>query len=529
MTIGRRWNCSQNLITLGKSGRFSKPAHSLPADRARNQPTARKKLPQGAALFLQKLGLCISPNLGGDIHLTSNVANLMGEARTETPANGAGPKRQLTLLDSTSIIVGIIIGAGVYQQAPAIAQGTGSPEWFLLIWLIGGLISLCGAICYAELGSMYPREGGDYVYLSRAFGPWAGFLFGWLQLAVVRPADIGVMAFAFAMYARQLVELFPGETGATLAQMVYALAAVVVLTLINILGVREGKWTQNLLTGVKVLGILAIITVAVLAEPRRTMEVGIPDGPPFVVALIMVLFCFGGWNEMAYVAAEVKNPERNILRALVLGTVAVTVLYLALNASFLYALGFEGLTRSQAVAADTIATVFPRIGGQLISALICISALGAVNGLIFTGARISYAVGADHRVLGLLGHWNPRTGTPVPALAVQGLLACLLIVVFGSFLELMLYAAAAVYLFYLGTGLSLIVLRSKDPVTPRPYRVTLYPLPVLVFCGVCAFLIYRAFLYRPIQSTVAMGLILTGLVVYGIARLWEGARPAKGV
>jgi len=447
-------------------------------------------------------------------------------ALSSPPANSvkggsALPTRQLTLLDSTSIIVGIIIGAGVYQQAPAIAQGTGSPLWFMLIWIIGGLISLCGAICYAELASAYPREGGDYVYLTRAFGRWAGFLFGWLQLAVVRPADIGVMAFAFAMYARQLFDFLPHAEGPATTQMIYALAAVIILTAINILGVREGKWTQNLLTAVKVLGILAIVTVAFIAEPRPSAGLGIPDGPPFVVALIMVLFCFGGWNEMAYVAAEVKNPERNILRALVLGTVAVTALYLALNGAFLYALGFEGLANSQAVAADTIASVFPRIGGQLISALVCISALGAVNGLIFTGARISYAVGADHAPLRFLGRWSPRTGTPVPALAVQGLLACLLILVFGSFLELMLYAAAAVYLFYFGTGLSLVVLRWKEPDIPRPYRATLFPLPVIVFCGICAFLIYRAFLYRPIQSTVAMGLILLGLVIYGIIYLLE--------
>ncbi len=443
----------------------------------------------------------------------------------ETPE--AGPRRELSLLDSTSIIVGIIIGAGVYLQAPAIAQGAGSPLWFMLIWVIGGVVSLCGAICYAELATMYPREGGDYVYLTRAFGRWAGFLFGWLQLAVVRPADIGVMAFAFATYARKLYDILPTSAeSASATVLAYAIAAVIILTVINILGVREGKWTQNVLTGAKVAGILAIVCVAFLAQPRVEAPTAPIEGPPFVVALIMVLFCFGGWNEMAYVAAEVKNPGRNIFRALILGTLAVTALYLLLNGAFLYALGYTGVAQSKAVAADTVALLFPTWGAQMISALICISALGAVNGLVFTGARISYAVGAEHRIFAFLGRWDPYTGTPVRALALQGLLACLLIMVFGSFLELMLYAAAAVYLFYLGTGLSLVVLRLKEPDTARPYRATLYPIPVIVFCAVCAFLIYRAFLYRPGQSAVAIGLALSGIILFWLSLAWEKSQKA---
>lgn len=483
-------------------------------------------------------------NFSEESQMSASGQNSVASPERQPTLGGeiTGPRRELSLLDSTSIIVGIIIGAGVYQQAPAIAQGTGSPLWFMLIWVIGGLISLCGAICYAELATMYPREGGDYVYLSRAFGRWAGFVFGWLQMAVVRPADIGVMAFAFAMYARQLVDIFPqaaadpagsgapGGLGQFLANpslTIYSLGAVIVLTLINILGVKEGKWTQNILTGVKVAGILAIVGVAFLVEPRRPAEPVDFTGPPFVVALIMVLFCFGGWNEMAYVAAEVKNPDRNIFRALIVGTLAVTALYLLLNGAFIYALGFHGVAGSQAVAADTVARLFPRWGGQMISALVCISALGAVNGLIFTGARISYAVGSDHRVFAFLGQWNPYFGTPVRALALQGVLACALILIFGSFLELMLYAAAAVYLFYFGTGLSLAVLRIKEPHTPRPYRATLFPLPVLVFCAVCLFLIYRAFLYRPIQSAAAIGLALSGLIVYALSRYLESRQAPK--
>ncbi len=292
-----------------------------------------------------------------------------------------------------------------------------------------------------------------------------------------------------------------------------------VLTVINILGVKEGKWTQNLLTTVKALGLLAIVGVAV-AAPHGTKSTASVQALPLSLALIFVLFTYGGWNEMAYVAAEVKNPRRNIVRALVLGAAVVTVLYLLVNGAFLYTLGYRGLATSKAVAADSISTVFPNIGGRLISALVCISALGAVSGLIFTGARISYALGAEHRIFGLLGKWHARTGTPVWALLVQAAIAVGLIAVLGSFVDTLLYTAAPVYAFYLATSLSVIVLRFKEPKVERPYRVTGYPLTTLVFCAVCAFLIYSTVSYAwnvKIKSLCVLeGVLLAGMVIYCI-------------
>jgi amino acid transporter len=422
------------------------------------------------------------------------------------------PKRKLTLFDSTCLIVGIIIGAGIYQTAPDVAKGVGSWGGVLAIWIAGGLLSLCGALGYAELASAYPRAGGDYVYLSRAYGPWAGFLFGWIQLAVVRPGDIAVMAFAFATYAITLYDPF-ANTAFPYGSQIYACLAVIGLTTVNILGVKAGKWTQNLLTTVKVLGLLAIVTVAIVAP--RPAATDIAYSPlPTSLALILVLFTYGGWNEMAYVAAEVKNPRRNIVRALVLGTGAVVIIYTVTNGAFLYTLGFNGLASSSAVATETVTTVLPTNGGRLISALICISALGAVNGLIFTGARISYAVGADHRAFRSLGHWHKRTETPARSLAVQALIAVSLIILLGSFLNTIIYTAAAVYLFYLATSLAVIVLRHKEPQVPRPYRVTGYPVTTLVFCAVCAFLIYSAIVYKPEIAVVSCVLILLGLPIY---------------
>jgi len=440
------------------------------------------------------------------------------------------PKRELSLFDSTCIIVGIIIGAGIYQMAPDIAKGAFCWWGVLAIWIVGGLISLFGALGYAELATAYPKEGGDYVYLSRAYGPWAGFLFGWGQLAIIRPGDIAVMAFAFATYARTIYD--PLAAYPEYSQRAFAAAVVVILTAINILGVKEGKWTQNLLTTVKALGLLGIVGVAVIA-PRATSSAAAETvGPlPLSLALVFVLFTYGGWNEMAYVAAEVKNPNRNIVRALVLGAVGVTVLYLLVNGAFLYTLGYAGLANSEAVATDSVSTVFPEIGARLISALVCISALGAVSGLIFTGARISYALGAEHWAFRTVGKWHARTGTPAWALFVQGIIAIGLIVVLGSFVDTILYTAAPVYMFYLATSLALIVLRSKEPNVERPYRVTGYPVTTIIFCAVCAFLIYSTVSYAWSQKTnslyVLAAVLAAGMVIYWLTDVRGSARHQR--
>ncbi|MHB8901010.1 MAG: APC family permease [Thermoguttaceae bacterium] len=432
------------------------------------------------------------------------------------------PKRQLTLFDSTCLIVGIILGVGVYRFAPDIAKGVDGWWQVLAIWAVGGLLSLFGAFGYAELATAYPGEGGDYVYLTRAYGRWAGFLFGWLQLVVVRPGDIAIMAFAFATYAAEIYAP-SAKIGPLSIQVVYACAATILLTVVNIIGVQQGKWTQNALTVVKALGLLAIVGVACFAPAGGTKAVAEFEPISLSVAMILVLFCFGGWNEMVYVAAEVKDPRRNIVRALVVGTVAVTVIYLLVNSAFLHVLGYEGLAASKAVASDTVAVVSPALGGRLISALICISALGAVNGLVFAGARISYAVGQDHFVFRPLGKWNAGTGTPVRALTLQGILAVGLIVGLGSIIDTVVYTAPAVYTFYIATSISVLVLRFREPNVERPYRVTGFPITTILFCCACALLIFKNSQYayfvleKPWIVWFPFGVMLAGLPIYWLS------------
>lgn len=430
-----------------------------------------------------------------------------------------GPRRSLTLLDISCLTVGIIVGAGIYQTAPAVAAGAGSAWALLGLWLIGGLLSLCGAFAYAELATALPQQGGDLVYLRRAYGPWAGFLFGWIQTVIVRPGDIAVMAFAFATYARAAWPGLPGERS-------LALLAVAGLTGANLLGVRTGKWLQNGLTLLKLLGLLAVLGAAI-AVPVRAASPPTGAAPvPVSIALILVLFTYGGWNELVYVAAEVRDPRRNLGRALILGTGSVTLLYLLANLAFLRALGYAGFAAARAVAAEAVAAAAPQRGAQFVGGLVAISALGALSGLVFAGARIAYALGCEYRLFGALGRWSPRRGSPPIALLVQGGIAAALVLVCGSFVETLLYTAAAVYLFYFGTSLAVLVLRRREPQLERPFRVPGYPWPPLLFAGTCLLLIGAALRYRPLAASVVLGLCLLGTAIYPL--LAKRSVPGEG-
>ena len=424
----------------------------------------------------------------------------------------------MTLFDTTCLIVGIIVGAGLYETAPDVATSTNQLGFLLGLWLCGGVISFIGSLCYAELATTYPREGGDYVYLSKAYGPWAGFLFGWIQLTIVRPGDIAVMAFVFARYVQAVTGIALNSTGNTVfIECLFASLAVIIFTAINIFGVREGKWTQNALTVVKAIGLLSIVGIALITPGFHASETNTVETAanfPVGVALVLVLFSFGGWNEMAYVAAEIKNPQQNIVRAMTLGLGVVLGLYLLANLAFVHVLGMAGVSASKAVAIDVVAARFPGIAATAVGILIAISALGSMHGLILTGARISYAVGTEHRLFKTVGLWNQKLGTPTRALVLQACIALILINLLETFTRTLLYTAAAVYLFYLFTSLSVILLRLKEPNVERPFRIPFFPWSVFVFAIACGFMTYSAILYKPMVSGVAFLIILLGLPVY---------------
>jgi basic amino acid/polyamine antiporter, APA family len=463
-------------------------------------------------------------------------------------ARGGGPavKAQLGLWDAVSIIVGIVIGTTIYKSPQLIMANVASPAWGLGAWALGGALSVVGALCYAELASTYPRSGGDYVYLSRAFGPWCGFLFGWAQLAVILTGSIGMMAFVFGDYAVQVWNPPEAIGSREMWTAILAAGAVVVLSLTNILGVVLGKWTQNLLSLLKVIGLGAIVVVGfkhgskdILAGPAMA-----PDKTSFGMAMIFVLYAYGGWNDAAFVAAEVRN-RRNIIRALILGTGLVTVIYLAVNVAYLQALGFEGMRSSWTVAAD-VGKMVPGIDGSLaISILVMVSALGAINGLIFTGSRLYSTLGAENSIFALLGRWSPRFGSPVWALLIQAAISVVMIAAigtpvgrdaidvgmkgigleampwkqyFGGFDTLLSGTAPVFWAFFLLSGLSLFALRQRDPDIERPFRVPLFPLLPLIFCGTCAYMLYSAIDYAKYIALIGAVPLAIGLPLYWLSR-----------
>jgi amino acid transporter len=414
------------------------------------------------------------------------------------------------------MMVGIVIGVGIYESPPRVAANVSDPTALLLAWALGGVLAFIGALCYAELATAYPRSGGDYVYLSRAYGSWVGFLYGWAELLVIRTGSIAAMSFVFSDYMTRIAPLGPRSS------VVYAVCIVGLLSLVNVRGVREGTWTQNALTVSKVLGLSMIVLIGAFSAltPGSSPSASPISSGSFPLAMIFVLWTYGGWHENAYIAAEVKEPQRNIPRSLLLGTGLVTLMYLAINWAFLRGLGFQQVRASQAVAADVLSLSFGSAGAHLMVILVAVSALGAVNGQIFTGARISYALGQDHWVLSQLGTWSERFGTPTWALITQALITMTLIVTIGSrdgFEALVKYTAAVFWFFFLLTGVSLFILRWKDREQARPYLVIGYPLTPLIFCMSSAYMLYGSLSYAPQESLWGAAIVLVGLPLYWLS------------
>ena len=414
------------------------------------------------------------------------------------------------------------------------------------MWLAGGVLSLCGAFCYAELATTYPRDGGDYEYLNRAFGRPVGFLFGWAQLAVVLSASIGTMAYAFADYGAAIWPAAAGHT-ATLA-----VGAIVALAVLNALGIVAGKAAQNLLAAVKVLGLGGVVLAGLWAGESAGMA--IPAAQParaanLGLAMVFMLYAFGGWNDAAFVAAEVRDQRRSLPRALWIGIFAITAIYLAVNFAYVAVLGFDAARQSSAPAADVVEHAFGHWGRAAVSLLVMLSALGAINGMILTGSRVYAVLGADYPATRWLATWNRRAAAPLAAILVQALAAGLLVLAvgtaagqslldaglgrlgvgrlpwdeyFGGFETLLAGSAPVFWTFFLLTGLAVFVLRWKDPDAERPFSIPLFPLPALVFCATSLYMLYSSLTY-------ARWLVLLGAVPLAVGvPLWWIARRGTG-
>ncbi|MDX1519288.1 MAG: amino acid permease [Gammaproteobacteria bacterium] len=444
------------------------------------------------------------------------------------PVSGR-PTKQLTLLDAWSIIVGIVIGAGIYETTPLIAASLPHPGWLIGAWLFGGLISLVGALCYTELATRYPREGGDYVYLSKGFGKRTGFLFAWAGFWLIKPANIGAIAFIFARYAQ---EAWPLDLGGH-EYLAWAISAIVVFTLINISGVQTGKWTQNLLTLAKVLGLLVIAVIGFMAAaPLAPVVEHTPrQSSDLYLAMILVLFTYGGWSSISYVAGEVLEPQKNILRSLLIGLGVVTLIYIAINMAFLHALGLEGLINSRSAASDVVYLSFGKAGALVISLLICITCLGNINGMIFTNARVYYAMGQEHRLYSWLGHWNHRFDSPVRSLALQAIITLALVIFMGSdddaFARLVVFSAPLHWFFFLLAGVSLFIFRHREAGDKNYYRVPAWPWTPALFCLSTAFMLFASLSYAFSQRHPEAWVIIIMIVLGVLASFYDPVTPDR--
>lgn len=428
----------------------------------------------------------------------------------------AGPSAGLSVLDGVAVLVGVVIGIGIFGFPPLVAQFSDSPTTYIGLWLAGGLVMLVGALCYAELGSAYPHTGGEYHFLQRAWGPFVALLFAWARGSVIQTGSIAAVAFIYGEYASQLVPL--GDWGSAL----HGALAVLALSALNVAGTGGSKRMQVLLSALTVVALLAVVAAGVAASGGAAPLHA--TSPPAMsgnlagmlgMGMVFVLLTYGGWNEAAYLSGELRDPQRNMARVLLIGTVVVTTVYLLANLAYLHIFGLQGLRETHAVGAALMRIAFGEAAAVALSLMVCIAALSTMNATILTGARVYYALGRDIPQLRMLASWSDRGATPTRALIVQCVIT-LALIAFGAFshngIETMVaYTAPVFWLFMFLTAIGLIVLRQRDPHRPRPFLTPLYPLPPLLFGAVCLGLLWSSAQYAGAGAWLGLAVLAAGV------------------
>ncbi|MGE0627998.1 MAG: APC family permease [Hyphomicrobiaceae bacterium] len=424
------------------------------------------------------------------------------------------PAKVIGALDAVAFSVGIVVGIGIFRTPPLVAGNTGSEGWMIAAWLLGGLAMLTGALCYAELASARPHAGGEYHFLRAAYGHRVAVLFAWARGTVIQTGAIAAVGFVFGEYAHAVLALGPSGPA------IWAVIAVTAVTAVNLAGTSPGKGVQIITAGVTVLLVAALILAALTVEgaPRSTASASAAPqgaGGSFGLAMVFVLLTYGGWNEIAYLSGEMRDVRKTMVRAALIASAVVTLLYVGINLAYLHVLGFDGLTASKAVGAEFMRRIAGESGAMALSLVVCFAALSTLNATVFTGARVYYALGNDIPLLRRLGVWSEAGDAPRNALLLQGVIA-LALVGFGSvardgFSAMVDYTAPVFWLFLLLVAISLFVLRVREPDAPRPFSVPLYPITPLVFAAVCAYLLYASLNYTGLGALLGLGVLIAGL------------------
>jgi len=457
-------------------------------------------------------------------------------------------RRRLGLFDSSMMMMGIVIGSGIFVTTGLIAQSLPSAVLILLCWLVGGILTLAGASIYAELGAAMPEAGGQYVYLREAYGPLSAFLFGWLMMLVYVSGSIAGLAVAFSEYLGHLFPSISSENivystqfqlgdfhltlSLTTAHLV-ALVLIFILSAVNYYGVVFGKIVQNVFTVIKIGGLLIFIFMGLTIGKTISIDFSLnPAGlsvsqliTGFGVALVAVSWTFDGWSNVNFICGEIKNPGRNLPRALILGTLAITFLYLLVNYVYLSALPINEMAGIVTIAESAVRAMFGHTAITLFSVMVLISIFGSLNGNIFTGARVAYKTAQDGYFFKKAGNLHPRFLTPAFAIIIQGTWAAVL-TLSGSFEQLMTYVIVGAMIFWIAGATSVFTLRRKYPDLHRPYKTLGYPYTPAIFILATAGILINTLFANPLETVLGMVIILTGLPVF---YYWEKKRKTTSL
>ena len=427
--------------------------------------------------------------------------------------------RSLGTLDATAIVVGIVIGSGIFVLPNLIARNLPSSAAILAAWIVSGVLSFFGALAYAELGAMMPATGGQYVYLREAYGPLWAFVCAWTFMLAVLSGGTAWLSVTFSIYAGYFVPLTPATSKLISLGLVGALSAV------NYLGVRGGAWVQRTFTFLKIASLLVLIGGAFLA-PHSAAVAKTSDPNPislahFGVAMTACLMAYNGWSYVSFVAGEVRDPQRKLLRALVIGMALVMFLYVFANLAYLKTLTIPEIASSQRVGADLATRTMGSLGGSFVALAVLLSIVGAVNGCILTAARLPFAQARDGLFFARFGEVHPRFQTPASAILWGGLWTTILILS-GSYETLYSYSILAAWIFYTLSVAAVFVLRRKLPHAARPYRMWGYPFTLGVFVVVSVWFMLNACLAQPWPSFMAFVIVATGVLAFW---LWRRLAP----
>jgi len=426
------------------------------------------------------------------------------------------PQQLLSVPDGIFLVAGMVIGVGIFKLPGLVAGNAASAMQFFAAWIVGGVACLCGALVYAELASRYPETGGEYTFLRHGLGEGAGFVFAWSRMTVIQTGAIAAVSFVFGEYASQIVS-FGAQSNA-----IWAAIGVAVLTALNLLGTPQSKGLQKVMEVLLIisLAVIAIGGIAIGSAPAAPAQASGGGGGSFALMMIFVLYTFGGWNEGAYLAGEVRDARRNMVKVLAGGLLLVTALYLLVNWGYYAALGLSGIRDSKAIAVDTMRLIAGQSAALLVALIVCVSAITTINAAIFTGARTNWALGRDYRAFAFLGNWRASGSTPANALLIQGAIVLLLIYAGSTtrdgFEAMVAYGLPVFWTFLFLTGITLFVFR-RNPQIPA-FRVPLYPVVPIAFLAMCGFMIWSSFDYvanSPYGPKFG-NLVLAGIVVMAI-------------